>query len=168
MADGLLSDLLDPNLTPIHICQLHNITPAQLRRITESDEYKQALEDIEAINANRRKAIHDQLRTEALASAAALIEDATKHAEDNRTNIAHPRQSSTHINTNPEAHRRALSAATRQHAANARLLETRRKAINTILRECRKMSEDADQTASRSAASRKARTDSTEPIPKTM
>ena len=135
VASPLFEDLLDPNLTPLRICQLHAITPAQLRRITESQEYKQALEDIAAINKNRREAINDQLRTEALASAAELIKDATKLAEDNRTNIANPRQSGIHIN--PTTQRQALAAATRQHAANARLLETRRKAINTILRECK-------------------------------
>lgn len=135
VASPFFEDLLDPNLTPIRICQLHGITLADLRRITESQEYKQALEDIAAINENRREAINDQLRTEALASAAELIKDATRQAEDNRTNIAHPRQSGIHIN--PSTQHQALAAATRQHAANARLLETRRKAINTILKECK-------------------------------
>ena len=136
VASPFFEDLLDPNLTPLRICQLHGITLADLRRITESQEYKQALEDIAAINENRREAINDQLRTEALASAAELIKDATKLAEDNRTRTTDP-SPRTIAHTNPEAHRRALSAATRQHAANARLLETRRKAINTILKECK-------------------------------
>ena len=130
----LLDDLLDPHLTPSRICQLHNLTLAQLRTITQSDEFKQALEDNAAINESRRESIRDQLHTQALAAASDLINEAAELNEQNRTCTTNPRPQPA---TNPEAHRRALSAATRQHATNARLLETRRKTINTILKECK-------------------------------
>lgn len=134
MASGFLDDLLNPDFTPTRICQLHDISLAQLRNITESAEFKQAIADSAAINNARRETIRDQLYTQALAAASDLIREAAHVSELNRTCTTEPRPQAP---TNPEAHRRALVAATRHHAANARLLETRRKAINTVLRECR-------------------------------
>lgn len=134
MASGFFDDLLDPNLTPSKICQLHDITLAQLRSITKSPQFKQAIADNAAINAARRESIRDQLHTQALAAASELISEAAQITELNRTCTTDPRPQTA---TNPDAHRRALNAATRHHATNARLLETRRKAINTVLKECR-------------------------------
>ncbi len=130
----LLDDILDHHLTPSRVCQLHNLTLAQLRAITQSDEFKQAIEDTAAINESRRDSIRDHLHTQALAAASDLINEAAELTEQNRICTTDPRPQHA---TNPEAHRRALSAATRQHATNARLLETRRKTINTILKECK-------------------------------
>jgi len=131
----LLDDILDPSLTPARICHLHDITLAQLRIITESPEFKQAMTDTKAIYAARQDTIRNQLYTQALSAANDLITEAALLAEQNRTCTTDPRPAA--ITPNPEAHRRALNAATRHHAANARLLETRRKAINTIIKECK-------------------------------
>ncbi|MHA7812854.1 MAG: hypothetical protein ACX94C_05615 [Phycisphaerales bacterium] len=131
----LLDDILDPSLTPARICHLHDITLAQLRTITESPEFKQAITDTNAIYAARQDTIRNQLYTQALSAASDLITEAALMSEQNRTCTTDPRPAA--ITPNPEAHRRALNAATRHHAANTRLLETRRKAINTIIKECK-------------------------------
>lgn len=130
----LLEDLLDPQRTPIQICHTHNLTLAQLRRLTESAPYRQAIADIQAINAARQTVVHDQLRAQALASARDLIQDAARCEQENRTRTAEPRpfQAPKDI----AAQRQQLAAATRHHTANARLLETRRKTINAILKHC--------------------------------
>jgi len=82
LAPQLLNDLLDPNTTPMQICEIHNITLDQLAAIMDSDAYHQAAAAIKRIAHQRQDLIDDHTHLQDLALQRAIANDAYLSATD--------------------------------------------------------------------------------------
>jgi len=78
----LLHDLLDPNTTPMQICEIHNITLDQLAAIMDSTAYHQAAAAIKRIAHQRQDLINDHTHLQDLALQRAIANDAYLAATD--------------------------------------------------------------------------------------
>lgn len=108
----LIDDLLNPAITPMQICQIHNITPFDLSQLTDAPEFQAIAQSIQRINTNRAAAIDASIELQAKSVHQQIVTAALCAADD--------------INE--------LSAAKDPKLATAksRLLETARKATNAL------------------------------------